>query len=381
MPTTKNHEPNRKTSTSEVNIRDAAGQVLCCIGSKHACGFRLLSYNRHILVFASSKLSRPASVRSFRRELLSWYRLNRRSLPWRRTRDPYRIWVSEIMLQQTRVAAVLDHYQRFLKRFPAIRDLAAAGESAVLAEWSGLGYYRRARMLHRAAQVLVSEQRGVLPHSSAELRHLPGIGRYTANAIASIAYSEPVAVVDGNVERVLARISGKSLSGEAIWTAAHGLLDVAQPANFNQAMMELGATICLPGAPRCELCPVKRFCMSRDLSPARIAIASGNKARHQRFAYLSVVRRRDSILLRQRSDSERLMAGMWELPEMANVPTRPALLQLRHSITTTDWRVAIFSSSRFKKDKSMRWVKLSEVSHRPLTGLTRKVLRRLNLLA
>lgn len=236
-------------------------------------------------------------------------------------------------------------------------------------------------MLHRAAQVLVSEQRGVLPRSSAELRHLPGIGRYTANAIASIAYGEPVAVVDGNVERVLGRVFGKKLSGEAIWKAACGLLDVAQPADFNQGMMELGATICLPGAPRCELCPVKQFCMSRDLSPARVSIASANKARHQRFAYLLLVRRRNSILLQQRSDSERLMAGMWELPEMANVPTRPALLQVRHSITTTDWRVAVFARSRTKKDKSMRWVELSEVSRLPLTGLTRKILRKLNLLA
>ena len=320
-------------------------------------------------------------MRRFRGELLSWYRVNRRDLPWRRTPGPYRIWVSEIMLQQTRVAAVLDHYQRFLKRFPTIRGLAAATESAVLAEWSGLGYYRRARLLHRAAQVLASEHRGVLPRSSAELRNLPGIGRYTANAIASIAHGEPVAVVDGNVERLLGRVFGKKLTGEAIWKAAHGLLDVAQPGDFNQAMMELGATICLPGAPRCELCPVKRFCISRDLTHAPTSVKSASRARIQRFAYLSLARRGNSILLRQRTDSDRLMPGMWELPEMANVPTREALLRVRHSITTTDWQVSVFFCSRLKKEKRMTWVELSEVSRLPLTGLTRKVLRRLNLLA
>src|SRR3954470_939228 len=154
-------------------------------------------------------LSTPSSIRLFRHKLLAWYDANKRRLPWRGTRDPYKIWVSEIMLQQTRVAAATDYYKRFLKRFPRVKALAQANEQQVLAQWSGLGYYRRARMLHAAARKLDSE-RGAIPQTAAELRRLPGIGRYTAAAIASIAYNEPVAVVDGNVERVLLRVIGKA---------------------------------------------------------------------------------------------------------------------------------------------------------------------------
>src|SRR5215469_6994444 len=151
----------------------------------------------------------------FRRRLVSWYRAHARALPWRGTSDPYKIWVSEVMLQQTRVAAVIEHFDRFLRRFPTILALALATEDEVLAAWSGLGYYRRARMLHKAAQFIVQERGGVLPHRSAELRTLPGIGEYTCAAIASIAFGESVAVVDGNVERVLLRLTGKAQSGTA----------------------------------------------------------------------------------------------------------------------------------------------------------------------
>ena len=181
---------------------------------------------------------------------------HRRDLPWRASRDPYRVWLSEIMLQQTRVAAVIAHYQEFLRRFPTVEKLAAARQASVLAAWSGLGYYRRARMLHAAAKVIVREHGGKLPASEERLRELPGIGRYTAAAIASIAFDEPVAVVDGNVERVLQRVAGKRLAGEELWTAANRLLDAKRPGDFNQAMMELGAVVCTPRAPACLTCPV-----------------------------------------------------------------------------------------------------------------------------
>src|SRR5271166_6209360 len=164
-------------------------------------------------------------LRSFRRALLRWYDANHRALPWRRDRDPYRVWVSEIMLQQTRVAAVLDHYARFLQRFPTVQTLAAAREASVLALWSGLGYYHRARRMHQAAKVIASERKGNFPRTAEEWRELPGIGRYTAAAIASIAFDEPVAVVDGNVDRVLGRISGRRLAGEELWQAAEDWLD------------------------------------------------------------------------------------------------------------------------------------------------------------
>ncbi len=154
--------------------------------------------------------------KKFRRRLLAWYDRHRRDLPWRANRDPYRVWLSEIMLQQTRVAAVIEHYQEFLRRFPTIEKLAAAREASVLAAWSGLGYYRRARMLHAAAKVVVREYGGKFPTTAEVWRALPGIGRYTAAAIASIAFDEPVAVVDGNVERVLQRVSGTRLAGEEL---------------------------------------------------------------------------------------------------------------------------------------------------------------------
>ena len=204
----------------------------------------------------------PATIRKFQQALLAWFDVHARDLPWRETQDPYCIWVSEIMLQQTRVTAVLDYYRRFLALFPTVDALAAAPESQVLAAWSGLGYYRRARHMHKAAQTVVQEHRGVFPGSAEQLRTLSGIGEYTSSAIASIAFGEPVAVVDGNVERVLLRVfPGHELTPSAKWfrEKASSLLDRRRPGDFNQAMMELGATVCLPQRPLCLHCPVQPF--------------------------------------------------------------------------------------------------------------------------
>src|SRR5580658_8169005 len=195
----------------------------------------------------SSNLTKsPSTLREqrFRAQLLAWYDANARDLPWRQQPratkhcDPYPVWLSEIMLQQTRVAAVIAHYHEFLRRFPTVEKLARARQPSVLAAWSGLGYYRRARMLHAAAKVVVRDRDGKFPASADGLRVLPGVGRYTAAAIASIAFDEPVAVVDGNVERVLQRVSGQYLAGEEFWLAAEKLLDRNRPGDFNQAMME-----------------------------------------------------------------------------------------------------------------------------------------------
>src|SRR5580704_14564302 len=197
----------------------------------------------------TSEMADAAGRRRFQQRLLEWFDRYKRELPWRKDRDPYRVWVSEVMLQQTRVAAVVDHYQRFLRRFPTTEKLASARESSVLAAWSGLGYYRRARMLHAAAKRIVKEHGGKFPGGAEDLRALPGIGRYTAAAIASIAFGQPVAVVDGNVERVLQRVHGKNMAGEELWRAAGELLSQQRSGDFNQAMMELGATVCLPRQP------------------------------------------------------------------------------------------------------------------------------------
>ena len=214
----------------------------------------------------------PAKIAALRGRLLEWYEQHRRNLPWRQSSDPYAIWVSEIMLQQTRAAVVANRYQEFMERFPTLIALALAPEQDVLALWSGLGYYRRARMLHKAAQFVAAHQGGNLPARAEELRALPGIGAYTAAAVASIAHGEPVAVVDGNVERVLCRLAGweagsRKGGGSAlrrkIEDLAGRLLDRARPGDFNQAIMELGATVCTPRKPQCPVCPLAADCKTR----------------------------------------------------------------------------------------------------------------------
>lgn len=318
----------------------------------------------------------PTSLKRFRSRLLAWYSANKRSLPWRANRDPYRVWVSEIMLQQTRVAAVLDHYNAFLQRFPDVRSLASTRESDVLAAWSGLGYYRRARMMHLAAKGLANERQSEFPRSAAELRQLPGIGRYTANAIASISFDEPVAVVDGNVERVLNRIVGKQLSTGEVWNLSQRVLDAAHPGDFNQAMMELGATVCVPGGPICGKCPVKRTCSWSGDAAAKI-----KAKRVRKSATLLVATRSGSILLRRRSASERLMPGMWELPSLSGGARKTPALTVKHSITITDWTVRVFVQPDAATNPKGTWVSAAKISRLPLTGLTRKILRRLELLA
>ena len=298
------------------------------------------------------------------------------------------------MLQQTRVAAVIEHYHEFLQRFPTIEKLAAAREASVLAAWSGLGYYRRARMLHGAAKVLARKHGGKFPANAEAWRELPGIGRYTAAAIASIAFGEPIAVVDGNVERVLQRISGKQLVGEGLWTAAGDLLDSKRPGDFNQAVMELGATVCTPRAPTCLTCPIVRFCATRgELNGTKTAARQRKREVHYVFD-----RRDGSVFLVQRPKDASLMPGMWELPELKDAPgansqaaalkrcatqkedirSEAPLLTLRHSITTTDYTVRVWP--RDADGPSGTWVRVDRLATLPLTGLARKILQRTGVL-
>ena len=309
--------------------------------------------------------------RGWQRHLLSWYDRNRRDLPWRRDCDPYRVWLSEIMLQQTRVAAVLEHYGRFLQRFPTVQKLAAARESSVLAAWSGLGYYRRARMLHAAAKTVVAKHKGEFPGDLAELRALPGIGRYTAAAIASIVFNAPAAVVDGNVERVLGRAFGRELAGKDLWQAAETLLSRTRPGDFNQAMMELGATVCLPRQPRCSICPVFDLCATRGhLEQPKKAV----RQKRREICY-ALDRRGSSIFVVQRPKHASLMPGMWELPEISgdDIQSQPSL-RLRHSITVTDYRVRVVQNPARSASEG-RWVEKKRLVRLPLTGLARKILR------
>jgi A/G-specific adenine glycosylase len=416
---------------------------------------------------------------SFRRRLISWYRAHARDLPWRGTADPYRIWVSEIMLQQTRVAAVIDHYNQFIRRFPTLVSLALAPESDVLAAWSGLGYYRRARMLHKAARFIMLERDARIPPSSAELRTLPGIGDYTAAAIASIAFGEAVAVLDGNVERVILRLTGRTSSAPdssqtrafiraqaqalmpharllsshldahfvsdapstaptpSVWDASERLAIAASahptaraggeapvphlasnPAgDHNQAMMELGATLCLPRNPLCLQCPVYALCRTRGehLTPARAP------QRSLPVAFLLDLRKRGpatEVLLERRPDDASLMPSMYELPPLPleAVDGREPVLRVRHAITNTNYYVQIFApigiqpsgaestgtaplsptkpipASRTRAEsfalrraipaaaKDLHWVRTSRLASLPLTGLARKVLQRLRVM-
>ena len=308
--------------------------------------------------------------RSFRKRLLSWFDREQRKLPWRGEMDPYRILVSEIMLQQTRVAVVEERYRDFLRQFPTVQKLARAREQAVLAAWSGLGYYRRARALHATARTVL-RNRG-FPDNAAALQELPGVGKYTAAAVASIAYGEAVAVVDGNVKRVLERISGRRLSEQEYWQLAGELLEPLRPGDFNQALMELGAVVCVPGEPRCDRCPVERLCAGRGVVAARTSSSRRKAILRYMFAM-----KHGRLLLQQRPRDASLMAGMWELPEFAGPPgdVQP-IAELRHSITTTDYRVLVYAGSG-GVGRDGKWVPLNKVDRMALTGLAKKILRRI----
>jgi A/G-specific adenine glycosylase len=262
----------------------------------------------------------PAQVRKLRGQLLRWYGANRRDLPWRRTRDPYAILISESMLQQTRVDTVIPYYHRFLEQFPDVHALATADLEDVLGSWAGLGYYSRARNLHRAARSIVDDHDGEVPNSPAALRTLPGVGRYTAGAVASIAFDRPEPIVDGNVTRVLTRLYGieEDVSTPAVkrrlWALATQLADGPKPGALNQALMELGATLCTPRTPDCAACPAVRHCAA-SLRGDPESLPNKRKKPRQRpiEAVAGWVVRRGRALAVQRPESG-LMGGMWELP-------------------------------------------------------------------
>ena len=259
--------------------------------------------------------------------LVPWYRATRRDLPWRRTRDPYAIWLSETMLQQTRVDTVVPYYQRFLAQMPTVRSLAEASEDQVLTLWSGLGYYRRARMLHAAARRMVREHEAQVPAAPEQLLALEGVGRYTAGAVASIAFGKRAALVDGNVARVLARLFAirqdvKAGEGAArVWALAERLVaEVSEPAgDWNQALMELGATLCAPRDPACGSCPVASACEARRLGLARsLPVVPRKKAPTEMRRVALVLSSASSVLLARRR-KEALFGGLWEPPAVDDV--------------------------------------------------------------
>jgi A/G-specific adenine glycosylase len=266
---------------------------------------------RYLDIRVSSTITRP---------LLNWYEQHARHLPWRDHPDAYAIWVSEIMLQQTRVETVIPYFERWMERFPTLTALASASQQEVLAAWEGLGYYSRARNLQRAAQEVVSRYGGKLPQSAQELRLLPGIGRYTAAAVASIAFGQDEPALDGNIRRVLARLFNvdiplRSPQGERVlWELAEAHLPPGQAGAYNQALMDLGATICTPRTPQCEFCPLSEFCQAFALGIQEERPVVAPKTRVPHFTVTAAVIERDGAVLIARRPAKGLLGGMWEFP-------------------------------------------------------------------
>lgn len=341
-----------------------------------------------------------ASLNPLRKRLLDWYDENRRDLPWRRTRDPYRIWISEIMLQQTTVRTVEPRWRRFLERFPAVEALATAPLDDVLAEWSGLGYYARARNLHAAARRVVDDFGGEMPRSFEVLLALPGMGRYTAAAVASIAFDEAVAVLDANVERVVARLVAhpgdirRAPVKRALWDRAGELLDPRRAGDWNQAMMELGAVVCLPAAPLCGQCPLAPWCKARESgAPERFPVKSPKPAMREVREAAVIVRRGDRVLVLQRP-ADVSFAHFWETPrvelaegesardgarraarELAGLDIEPAreVLRLRHVVMSRKIELSVWEADhpggriRRSYHENHEWIDPAEWATRPIS--------------
>jgi A/G-specific adenine glycosylase len=337
--------------------------------------------------------------------MLSWFAKSKRDLPWRRTRDPYRIWLSEIMLQQTRVAAVVPYYQRFLETFPNMRALARARTDRVLVNWAGLGYYSRARNLQRAAREIVSRHAGKFPREYEAALALPGIGRYTAAAVLSIAYDAPHAVLDGNVARVLARIGALrgDLRAPATWrkleATAQDLLARNASGDWNQAMMELGATVCTPKSPRCKECPVEKWCRARKLRIAE-ELPYKRKKRATVDVTLAAAVLLDplgrTLLVRQLDGDGALFSRMWQFPALEargtdagaalaghlrkkfGVPEKGNLRPLataRHAVTFRNVRLEpyLVRVAHLPRVAGARIVALGQIRRLPISNATRKI--------
>jgi A/G-specific adenine glycosylase len=324
-------------------------------------------------------------ARRIRQALLAWYRKGHRALPWREAPDPYRVWISEIMLQQTRAQTAIPYYERFLRRFPSVEALAAAAEDDALALWSGLGYYTRARNLLKAARQVAAA--GGFPSDYAALRALPGVGDYTAAAIASIAFGLPHAAVDGNVLRVVARMEndagdiGSPRTRARFAETAREWLDARDPGAFNQALMELGATVCLPRNPRCVECPVATHCLARAAGAVGELPVKLRKAEQVALQEtLLVIRAGTRVLLRREHASARRMAGFWRLPTPAELPDArlgDVLGEFRHTITRHHYTIHVRNArlAAGEAGTDFSWLEAAAFSEIPLSTTARKALK------
>lgn len=350
----------------------------------------------------------PAWKRSFRKRLLDWYKDHERDLPWRKDRDPYRVWVSEVMLQQTQVETVRSYFKRFTKQFPTVKKLAAADEQQVLRLWEGLGYYRRARGLHAAAQQVVANHNGKFPDDVATLQTLPGIGRYTAGAIVSIAFDKPAPILEANTIRLFSRLVAyrgdtTSTTGQKrLWQVAEELLPVTDFSRFNQALMELGSLVCTPAEPACNRCPVAKLCHARRDG---VVEEIGRNKKRIKFTEVNeaavVIRKNTKVLVRQCGPDER-WSGLWDFPRFAvetegplfaqreiqekvqqqtGVTCRlgPLLKTIKHGVTrfkiTLDCYDAQQTGGRIRSTTEMpaRWVAPAALADYPLSTTGRKI--------
>lgn len=320
----------------------------------------------------------PASpVTRDHRQLLDWYRANRRELPWRATRDPYRIWISEVMLQQTTVVAVIPYYERFLQTFPDVRSLALAPESEVLKAWAGLGYYSRARNLHRSAKHL--HENG-FPRTAAELIELPGFGPYTSAAVASIAFDDPAGVLDGNVIRVLCRRYGWDfdwwMSGprKQLQERADDFARAGQPAEINQALMELGATVCTPQSPACLMCPWVASCEARKQRAVDVIPKPKPRKKIEIWIWEPEVHRRKNQVGLIRNETGPVLKGQWLFPgTFRKAAKKPAAFDTRHGITHHDIFVKIDRAAK-KPSRDLQWFDVEELTSVNPSKLLGKVL-------
>ena len=337
---------------------------------------------------------------AIRRALLGWFRRNARPLPWRKSADPYAIWVSEVMLQQTQVATVMPYYQRFLEAFPTVGDLARAPLERVLELWSGLGYYRRARHLHQAAKELARRFGGVFPRDYKLIRSLPGIGDYTARAILSIAFDLPYTLLDGNVARVLSRLMG--LQGNlhqlgfrrAVEAQLADLLPPGSPGHFNQALMELGQTLCLPRIPRCAACPVQSCCRGYKAGrPQRFPQPRPRRTVESRYLAAAILRQGRRVVM-VRGLGEGLLGDLWNFPSafgrsaaealtnlrhklagfgIPSLTLHHSVAELRHGITYRSIRVHAYIAEISNRKRGLRWFSVSSLQQAAISQLARKI--------
>jgi A/G-specific adenine glycosylase len=351
-----------------------------------------------------------SEIQSLRNALIGWYRENQRELPWRKVSDPYPIWVSEAMLQQTQVATVLPYYHQFLKRFPNLPKLARADLQEVLKAWEGLGYYARARNLHKAAGIVIEQHQGNIPRNRQDFRKLPGVGDYIAAAVLSIAFNQPYSVVDGNVKRVLARLYvmkepvNQSPAIKIFQQAAAELLDTREPGTFNQALMELGALICKPRNPLCPTCPVRTWCLAyQNDRISEFPRKLKKQAPPQYPIAVGVVFKNNRVLITRRK-SDGLLGGLWEFPggkikrnekaetacireikEEVNLTVKvdSHLCRVKHAYTHFKIQLDVFCcsyiSGRLKLNGPVdhRWIRLSQIDDYPLPKANHKFLVKL----